>query len=264
MREFVVKKGKFEGIHKIYNDAKELLENTGISFIRKPWSHPEARSGEWCYMDDGFIMQLLHHGELISKKTGKKVETYRFPIGSRAVYLRKRDNTRVAPLLYSTNPSVNKSALVTQGYDRAIGGSYDSRKKLWVNLVADGLEPLEATRVVYKGLKPFRIVSVTNKLIENDKIKEMVISKMVPFKEELEKQIKLITGGTLLEAVSFEIAKLIGADSKSIKDLSTKIKTLLDVARITGDIRTPDSKSKLFDAQETDFKEIIPPALGTS
>jgi len=174
MREFVVKRGKYEGTHKIYDNEKELFDNEGVSFIRKPWSHPNAVTGEWCYMDDGFIAQLLSHGKLISKKSGNEVETYRFAFGSRAVYFRKRDKKRVAKLFYTTNPSANKSAMVSQGYDRAIGGTYDTRKKLWVSLIAGGMEPLDATISVYKATvhNKGRLISITNKLIEDTKIRD--------------------------------------------------------------------------------------------
>lgn len=267
MREFVVKRGKFQGVHKIYDTPEELFEDTGISFIRKPWSSPETKSGDWCQMDDGFIMQCLHRSKLITKKTGKEVDTYRFPVGSRAVYYRKRDNTRVAPCLYTTNPSANKSAMVAQGYDRSIGGSYDARKKLWVNYVAGGLDPLEATMVVYRNLahNKGKMISITNKLLENLKIREYLMTALVPFKTELENQIAEATGGsTLNETIAIEIAKLIGDEPKSQKDKIAKIKLLIDVAFVTGNITKPNSNTKVVEAEDTQFKEVIPPTLGST
>ncbi len=265
MRTFVVKRGKFEGEHKIYDNAEELKKDIGVSFIRKPWSSPETKDGDWCYMDDGFIMQCLKHSKLTSKKTGKSVETFRFPVGSRAVYYRKRDNSRVAPCLYTTNPSANKSALVSQGYDRAIGGTYDSRKKLWVNLVAEGLDPYEATLTVYHvyAHNPNKILSLTSKLIEDSKIRSHLMAALVPFKNELENKIKEVTGGnTLNESIALSFAKLIATDPKSVKELTIKINTLLNVAKITGDIVPYNPGKKINNVEEVQFKEMTPPILG--
>lgn len=265
MREFTVKRGKFQGPHKIYDNAKELYEGEGVSFIRKPWSHPDAKIGEWCYLDDGFIAQLLFRNILTSKRTGNVVDTYRFCFGSRAAYFRKNGD-RAAQACYSTNPSTNKSALVTQGYDRSIGGSYDARKKLWVNYVANGMDPFEATTIVYANFshKKGKTISVTNKLIENTKIQEYLMEALVPFRLELSERIaKATNGGTLNEIIAEEVVKVAGMDSKNIKDATAKVKLLLDIAKITGDIvDNSSSRSKITNATEAHFSEVQPPTLG--
>lgn len=261
MREFRVKGGRFAGQHRIYDNPAELLKHEGVDFVRHPWWDENAKVGEWCRLDDGFIMQLLRRSELVDKK-GKLVEVYRFAVGSRGVYVVK-DGTRKSQLLYSTNPSANKSALVTTGYDRSIGGSYDSRKKLWVNLVADGMEPLEASKKVYNEYSINKITSITNKLIEDTKIRKYVMKAMVPFKQEVEEKIAEATGGsTLNEQIALSIAKIIEAEPRSIKDMSMRLKILLDIGTLTGDVPSKLSNKKVAGGVETDFQEVEPPKLG--
>jgi len=265
MREFTVKSGNFKGVHKIYDSEKELFENENVSFVRKPWSSPDAKVGEWCRMDDGFIAQLLDRYQLTVSTV------YRFAFGSRGVYYRKRDDKRVAPLFYTTNPSSNKSALVSAGYERALGKSYDKRKRLWVELVAAGMDPYEATYSIYRigptGFKNngHKIAALTNKLIRDTKVREHLVEALKPFKQELTDQIKEKTGLELGEFIAQKLAEALGSDAKSVKDKIAIAKLAVDMGQLIGNIPVKVQKStrsiKRGKVEEADFEEVPPPSL---
>jgi len=86
---------------------------------------------------------------------------------------------------------------------------------------------------------------------------------MTPFRDEVEKQIAEATGGSTLGAeVAKNIALLLGTTPKTIKDYQAKIKILIDIGLLTGEIVKPSEKGKILDAQATEFKEVAPPLLG--
>lgn len=248
MREFELRKGKFAGKHRIYDNPKECEECEGI--VPKPWKDLNNQPGDWVICDDGFVCQLLHRYDMPDER---KTTVFRFPFISRPVYYRKSDDSWVFPCLYTYLTNSSKNSLVSIGYSRVLGGSLNKKKILWSTLVINGVDPSLATKQVYQTPKKSTTDRLTLKLLTDEKVSKYMAKKVNSFKEELE-ELASREGMSFEQYSANKIMEALTTKGRSVKDLISQAKLSFEVLRLIN-----DPKEKLKNASEADIIE--PPAI---
>jgi hypothetical protein len=259
MREFTIRSGKFAGKHILY-DTVEEAKSHGIKEIVSPWYL--ADTGYWCVSDDGYVIQCLHKFKLVNKRhlSGQYTDSFRFPNGTFYVFY-DRNGERHIKNFYGQITNQNQTSL---GNTSRLGKYMTAKKKLFVTLVAGGMEPYAAYVKAYsKGYKN-NIVMQVNKLLDDPLVRKALMTEMKPFMEEVERKVKEKTGSdSLVDFLTDQIATLITTEKgMGAKDRRENIKMMVALFGEQLGLTHPKTTQAKREIEEADYKMIAPPELG--
>jgi hypothetical protein len=262
LRYFEVRRGKYTGQHKIYNDVVEA-EADGIKNIKVPWYRPDVEIGDWCVADDGYVLQLLHKNTLINKRhiSGQRTDYYRFCNGTFYVYYGKRGKRNIKNF-YGNVAQSNKSSL---SQSSSLGRYMNSKKKYFVTLLASGLDPYNAYAKAYKASMLYTksaayIWKQIDMLLSDELVRKELMNELKPTIKLLEDQIKQETGfATMQEWLVNELSTLL-TKTKGLKPRDRRDNIRLLVTLFSEPLGF-NSKKTTKEIDEAEWQLIPPPAL---
>ena len=265
MRYFEVRRGKYTGKHKIYDDVVEA-ESEGIKNIKTPWYRPDVEIGDWCVSDDGYVLQLLHKNTLINKRhvSGQKTDYYRFCNGTFYVYYGKRGKRNIKNF-YGNVAQSNKSSL---SQSSSLGRYMNSKKKYFVTLLVSGLDPYSAYAKAYKASMLYTksaayIWKQIDTLLNDELIRKELMESFKPTIKLLEEQIKNETGfPTIQEWLVNELTTLL-TKTKSLKPRDRRDNIRLLVTLFSEPLGF-NSKKTTKEIDEADWQMLPPPSLSAN
>lgn len=259
--------GIHKGLHYLFISEKLFREHEDGKYknitIYRPWFAAE-KDGDWCFTDDGWVVQLLKKTILFRKRyrdrdqmlddthdvyVQKQLEkrgilgqtiTYKFPFRMGRVYFRT-DGTINATRLDGSYCKVNQSN-ITNNFN-PLGKYMNERKRAFIINMVSGLPPaiayMKAYNVPYKRAK-----TSAYRLAMNDPqvIEELQKHMKLSLTEDLEKH--GITGDYLLQ----EIKKTVD-DNKTNSQVRAAM--LLFLTKLTYNI---DSKNQLPPPDSNDLR----------
>jgi hypothetical protein len=259
MRTFTVRSGKFKGEHLIFNDVQEAIDNKMPTPI-SPWY--EGDVGNWVVADDGYVLQILNRYQLKNRRhiNGQHTISYRFCNGTAYVYWDK-NNIPHPHNFYGAVAHTNKNSL---GNTPKTGRYMNSNKKLFVSLVAEGMNPFMATIKAFPSIygNHRSIITKVEKLLNDEQVKVALMEAMAPFIEKVESTLKEKTGyNDIVEYVTDQLVALMADSDVSIKDKRENIKLVISLFSDKFGIE-PKSKAKQKEIQDAQYEVVAPPQLG--
>lgn len=263
MREYRIKKGKFEGLHKIYDNPKEARENGINNIIDKWW---EANPNQWIKADDGFVFQLLDKNKVINKahKNGQYTLIFRFPMVTLPVY--------VAANGY-INPKYTSGLFGGIAYIRRSNSMSKSKRspeeRIWLMKVKKGINPYTAyyttfpfsqhKYLTHNSGKPDFLNSKQNKVNQLiEKYRDEIMEGLKGFLNDIRKKIKQQTGRDPDELIAEQLAELMTNNVSSVKndkDIRENIKLYIQL------MYSHSGKKNPKEIQEGQWEEEKPPLL---
>jgi hypothetical protein len=261
MRIFSVRKGKYQGAHKIYDTLDEAIKD-GVPEIFDPWYHHKVRAGDWVKADDGYVIQLLAKYKLKNKrhKSGQYTQVYRFCNGTFWVYFDKDGNPHPQNF-YGAVANNNKSSL---GNTPRLGRNLTIKKKEFLSYIEAGYDPYQAAKKAYR-LQNRPLSSITrliNDLLDDNNVKKEMRRMASRFMDEVEKEIKEKTGMSLREFFVHQTTKLL-TDSKLNSSKNFKQNLEFGVKLFGSDlgIIAPKPNRNSKGLPEADYEILPPPEL---
>ena len=264
MRNFTIRMGKFAGDHLIFDSIKEAEDNN-IKNIKQPWYDPEVQPGDWVVSDDGYVIQCLTRRKLVNKrhKSGQYTDLFRFCNGTFYVYY-KSDGTKNIKNFYAVAAQSSKGTL---GNTSVLGKYMGARKKSFGLMVAKGMHPYIAYMTAYnkRNIPPDIMYIQVNKLLNDDKVRELVMSEVNDIKMEIEERLKEMGFSSISDLVVTKITEIIADNPKQFKDKSMQVKMLLDLfGADLGLVKEKKlSKEKAREIQEEEYSMAAPPQIET-
>lgn len=261
MRIFSVRKGNYQGAHKIYDTYEEAIKD-GVPIIYDPWYHPKVKIGDWVKADDGYILQLLHKHRLTNKrhKSGQYTDVYRFCNGTFWVYHDKEGNQHPRNF-YGAVANSNKSSL---GNTPRLGRGLTIKKREFLAYLEAGYDPYQAAKKTYRlqGRPLSAITSLISDLLDDKQIKKEMQRMAGKFMDEVEKEIKQKTGMTMRDYFVHQVTKLL-TDSKLNTAKNFKQNLEFGIKLFGSDLgiipQTPNRSSRGL--PEADYEVLAPPEL---
>jgi len=263
MREYRIKKGKFEGLHKIYDNPEEAKKD-GIDNIVDEWW--KANPGQWVKADDGFVFQLLDKSKVINKshKQGQYTLVFRFPMVTLPVY--------VAVGGY-INPKYTSNLYGGISYLRRANSMSKSKNKpeenIWLMRVKKGMNPYTAYAMTFPfsnrkyydnfSKKPNSLNNKQHKVNQLiDKYRDEIMDGLKGFLGDIRNKIEEQTGRDPDELIAEQLANLMATNTpgtKKDKDVRENIKLYMQLMYSHAGKKNPK------EIQESQWEEEKPPLL---
>lgn len=209
MRRILIKQGKYEGEHWVYDSIEEFANATGLTY--KVWGDHTIQADDWVLSDDGFIIQCLHTS-VLKRKYNNETYLYRFPHTTRYTYTTKK-GIRV-PIFY---------VYIEFGQSKGQMGRWKKKDNLFGMMVEKGYTLEQAYQLAFKK-KPtkLRLAGVI------DRNKEVIMETIQKNLATINDRVKEATGLTIEEIVDEKISQVAIAthNQTNVKEIRENVKFL--------------------------------------
>jgi hypothetical protein len=181
VRKFRIRYGNYKGDHKIYATVGAFREDyPDVPLIQ--WPHIDMNTvqpGFWVEAEDGWITQILNIYKMPKPKNWIGETTFnswvfRFPMTGFIVYNRKDGSVRI-PHLYAAHTTSDKYG----NSESRVMRSNDKQKAMWIEMVIQGIDPLEARRICFNDKRVLTYTQEINlvvRLIRDKLVKDAIMS----------------------------------------------------------------------------------------
>jgi len=189
MRKYLVRSGKYEGEHNIYDSPEEFLK-THKGYDLKRWGIElvtNLKKGQWIRAEDDFVVQVLYVKALVNKG-GYTSWFTRFPMGLITAY-KKKDGTIHHQQFYamftfpSKNSATNRQRIIPTGANQM-----KLAPMVFVKMFVGGVHPHQAFRVAYNDYKHYtnkQINAKIDKILERGEVMSAVVDSLGKAKDML-------------------------------------------------------------------------------
>jgi hypothetical protein len=190
IRYIRIAKGPNEGWHPMYISLKEFRkEHTKeeVPTVYRPYWECE-KIGDWCYTDDGWIIQCLNKYELVptfykeriklnpeSLNNRNAVQCFKFAARTCNVYCRK-DGTLKATKFYGVEVKLDSTRL-SENYN-PLGKYITEKKKHFITLVVTGSSPASAYMISHKVSYGIAKSNAYNLLMKDERVMKEISRRM--------------------------------------------------------------------------------------
>ena len=256
MREYLVRKGKYKGLHIIYENADEFMKATGNPKPRR-WAVDDITqsvTGDWIQAEDGYVTQILYYFQFKDKRTW----VFRFPMGSFAAWRGKTGITKYRQF-YAMFSVPNKGTLSQVNYSTS--RMKDITKLRFATLVIAGMplrDALVIANPIYKHtLNIYQAESKIRRLLMDEVVQAEIKRHVEAFKDDVKEVITLK-----------DIVDRIKRHWDNVQKGSAQELKAIEFAMQIHDAITPDERGRgkrinnIGDTEEAKFTEEAAPLLG--